>query len=545
MPEPAQPKKYAPIPVLEPAQPTPERIQSDNQAVQDAIKRQLGNWDGKSYMTEASPNPNQPGNRWQVRNVGTPDNPNIQYVAPAGPMKVQIWPQGGEKRTETLGGWYGEQMQALQNELNANGGENPLTNERWPKDPMAATYGELRGYQQVLHRATYQPAGPQVTEALNQANDATGTLRDIEDQFAKAGGTGGLNKWMQMVQGLKTQTDIGKWAGADPQREAYLKLMRDLSSLSQNGIELGKLSSTEGPSGTIADTLSGILKGGTSFIHPLLSAGLGSGVQAIKSIADGQFDVDALREQVPLMRAKIDRELYNQTVNLTGPQGRTLLPDGLRQYGRNAAIDLEKMGVNPEDDIAGKAPVIQEPKSSEQGQETPATEQGKSEESPASNTPQPIVKGPPAAPISAVPASANELSSVGPKLKGIGDWYNRTFSNYPENVSGGTNGAQPTPTPPVQSPQEAPIQASGSPVSPNALDPNNPFGHSNMPRPTPAPIQRPALPADTGLPLETPQIVPKDKPGQIPHLTSQADVDSLEPGTPFMWMEHPSPYVRT
>jgi hypothetical protein len=69
---------------------------------------------------------------------------------------------------------------------------------------------------------------------------------------------------------------------------------------------------------------------------------------------------------------------------------------------------------------------------------------------------------------------------------------------------------------------------------------------------SPTPKATPATPAPSPTPLgdntqaaTQPQVAQNQSSVQVPRLTEQNDVDQLEPGTPFYWADHDSPYVKT
>lgn len=64
-----------------------------------------------------------------------------------------------------------------------------------------------------------------------------------------------------------------------------------------------------------------------------------------------------------------------------------------------------------------------------------------------------------------------------------------------------------------------------------------------VPSPSPAPIQRASkIMYQPGEESVAPRQAANQ--GNIPHLTEQDDVDGLESGSPFMWQDHPDPYVK-
>jgi hypothetical protein len=534
-------KPYAPIPEEEPAAPDPERIAADNQAMHKAMRDQFGTATGEKRTIL--------GNTWNVRHIGDPNQPTelLMRPDPEDPTRFVLWPNGQNpvSGVKPGGDQYFDQMQVIRNELNANGGENPLTGKRWGEGPgeadaASANYGQLRSMQQILHRGTFHPLPDQQVDAISKANDVAGVLRDIQTQYQAAGGKAGLNKLQQALQGAKTTTDLSYWLknyseGQDPQRDAYLKIMRDMDQLHDYGIQVERLSK-DPATGAVANGLNDIFQAGGVF-HPLVSSLAGGVIGGLKAVADGSWDNDALRAKTPLALASVDRSIYNTVSNVTQPAAKTLLKQGIRDMGSRAADDLyNNLKIGDGDDIA-KVPVMSEP--TEQKPAQPATQPTAQ----AQNQPTP-------APL------------VIPGTKGltIPDPQSPKEQQARASSSAAIKNAEDTITkrPIVQEPtlNQLPAGSGMMPgvnpiVSPAPLAPTQ---RSDFSSPSAIPQTQPRTPNDVWKTYEQRvNPAPLSQNGQqngsyadnLPVLQRQEHVDSLESGTPFRWQDDDQVYVKT
>jgi len=559
---PAEPdsKAYAPIPSLIPSDLGDESVNKSNEAFKKAVAAQIGVHQGFKNTTLG---------QFEVRNVN--GNQILMRKDPNDPTRVQIWQTNADSPSSVpLGGeQFGGMINTLRNQVSQSG-QNPLTGKTWAeegRDVMDMNYGQLRRAQQMQERGSgyHAPAQSDLDDLTNQSM-LRDTLKDIETQYKLAGGKEGMDKTSQFMQGLKTQ-DIsnmlnGKTTVDDPKRAAYLKLMRDFNVLNANGANVTRFAQ-ESSGGT---STTGILDA----LHPVMnffSAGLTKGVQ---NFANGEFDPDAVRANVPMLRAMMNRSLYSKVANMADPSQKLRLTDSYRKLGNDAANDLtnnQKIGPN---DSVTDAPMIEEP--GEEKATTTTTQQQTPAQAQTTNQ-QPAQQPTDGQPLKVAPLQAPATAQISPP-----PWHpqksevTKAVDQAGQNIVSGTKE--------LVNPQVRPhsiagdragmfsdIEALGR-TAKSAVENTLPWGKAmfgdqpqsdiekskplfpKSPRPA-APSSADAQPQPAPLkvePFEKQEIVPQAQnttgADNAPRLTQQEHVDALEPGTPFYWADHDQPYVK-
>jgi hypothetical protein len=352
--------RYNRIPKLLPDEASPEAIAASNKTYRKYVDNQLGttlhNKDGSATMhTDAL------GRTWEVHNVN--GQQVLMRADPTDPMKFTYW---DPRQGEVSGYLGGEDMHNTMVHLRSTlPQQNPLTNKNWGKDLNEASYGELQAY-----RAQNEAAGrtvapnPNDVRMFGQSHDAIELLKDIEAKFKAVNGAQGLNKLQQAISAINSKTDLANFlrpgGTPDPERANMLGLTRDLMRLNQLGVDVNRLT-PEGKGGgtTSAGPLFDLIS--KSPLAGAISGLSGPIIDSLKKVVSGNFDVDALNENVPLLKAQLQRELHSEVLNAASPEGgRMRLSDEVRGWGNDAADDLEKHNLGPSHAVTESDPILPE-----------------------------------------------------------------------------------------------------------------------------------------------------------------------------------------
>jgi hypothetical protein len=368
----AQKKGYRPIGKM-----LPEDDQKSIDFINGQNKQRMSDMAGKLIRVDYLNNPSGVPQKWELRNIqGTPQYVRIDRSAPNSRLIFRN-PDGTESAPVNLGGDdYADTITNKRKWLADNHPENPLTGKDWtlggkPVDVSTANAGQLTQMLKIAKRAggkdldTYQKA------SINGAGNVQELLRDVERQYVRAGGRGGLNKFSQAINNLDTETAFSHWAnmsGPDSDaRKAFLNLQTDLMQLKKANVDIGRLSdqAPAGQAGGVATNVNGILsslinlKGGVygALLGPLVNNVLDSAKEMVK----GDFDSDSLKYQTTLAKHQVDNTLRMNVIDLAKPSGAPNMDDSYRRYYKVATNDLADDGVGPNDDIREKSNPIPEP----------------------------------------------------------------------------------------------------------------------------------------------------------------------------------------
>jgi hypothetical protein len=531
VPNPALKEHFNPIAALVPEKETKDRMNQDNAAVRAAMTSALGNFGG--YHTDRM------GQRWEIRTLAG-GHQILAHPDPKDPMSFVTYdPSDQSTGSVRMGGpTYGPAIDQLRGEV-SNSTIDPLTREKWDKDPLNMSYGELREAKRHLDLAANSSnASTDQVNSIEGKYQLAGTLSDLQNSYKAIGGRENFNKFHNLAQGFSSDTDFNEWARQnqdDPQKMAYLRMMRDIKTLVSQGVDISKLG---GGQGSEASNIIGSALNGIGIKSPLLSLAGATTTGIIKAI-DQVPGADALKANIDSARGHLLYDVYNEANTLSGPGSKTLLLQPQRNKGTLAANELEKLGVGPNDSIDEKLGIMPEPTKEETAKAQEKTPQLKGAEKEQTDDSTVSLADYPIGISWGEPGQQGINLSLGKK----------PTQQPPQSQAAATNqqnppaaAVTPTPTPPPTSGQDTspmvrsvgasqtlpglvnvPAMAQGGIVNAPTLALLGENGPEQVTPLRPAPIgpqqQSPAM-----------QIA-----NNIPTLSAQEHVDGLQPGQPFKW----------
>jgi len=421
-------------------------------------------------------------------------------------------------------------------------GLNPFTNKPWgvnqdgtgqPVSPYDMTVGQLHNYSGL--QTQYNRLKPiDMTDFEGSVN--LKQLTDHAVDLVKSIPPRDMGYLAQNWNKVKdmTDSDLQGLGESYPQSKAKLEdLASTLEQMGNQGAQVSGLPGQgEGGKGITGAISSGLKNLGLIVRGPGSAAAV-AGVQGVAGlldkIGDNTFDINKVAASLGKFDNQLTQSMVRRMNDLTSSGLQYRIPNETVDYTNNTLIpQLQKQGIGLYDNAWGQTKNLFDYQPNEPA---PTTTQPTPTPSP---TPQAagVPWRPQAAPLNqAIDAVATRVTKdpLG-TLQSAGDAA-RTFVRNTMPF-----GQWIMPSGETQTPEEkAQPLFPRAPHTPGAT-PGAPAATQNAQPASPAPIQV--------QPLETPQLVPQSAPGPQ-KLTSQADVDALQPGTPFYWQDHPNAYVKT